>query len=210
MHLKSQKLTLTPGDPLAPCRPSGGYVCRHARAHVYTRYIYAASCRATLSPVLHAPPDLTSIPPLHAHGVRTYVFVTCKRAEQGRAAAVRSGAMHRTLPCAVPALRSDPCCDAVHESCAVQARENGPRHRDFRRSRPRGSHGMAGQDHDSRHRPPSRLQIEEPSLPRLWIWINRRSRDWRLPPSHDLVEPPALRVLRWAPDTRASWWGIKI
>jgi hypothetical protein len=42
---------------------------------------------------------------------------------------VRSGAMHRTLPCAAPALRSDPCCDAVHESCTVQARENGPRHR---------------------------------------------------------------------------------
>ena len=34
-------------------------------------------------------------------------------------------------------------------------------------------------------------------------------RDRRPPPPHALVEPSLSRMPRWAPDARASWWGVK-
>jgi hypothetical protein len=39
--------------------------------------------------------------------------------------------------------------------------------------------------------------------------IDHRSRDRRSLPPHALVEPPLPRAPRWAPDTRASWWGVQ-
>jgi hypothetical protein len=44
----------------------------------------------------------------------------------------------------------------------------------------------------------------------LDLGSTRRSRDRRPPPlPRALVEPPSPCAPRWAPDTRASWWGVK-